>query len=374
MHYSHDAWEVVPTVDVIALMRKAGLRQALVSSSDDEGTQRLHAAAPDLIVPGLRPYRKRGEISTWMRDDSIVRHLEQRLAKHRYATIGEFHLYGADADLPVPRRMVELARRHGLILHAHTDADALERLFRQDPQARVLWAHAGFEPPSKVREMLRRHRNLHADLAFRSDMGGAGRVDPEWAEAFTEFPDRFMVGTDTFTPERLHYIPAHAEFSREWLQMLPRTTAERIAWQNAEAFVGAAWKANRDRPLASGEADGSADCAAAAAEPGARRVDDARHTLVYRPVPQTVAVGAPFSVRVTVCAKSQDAPAESLAVDALMPEHRHGMNYSPRITRVGTQRFDADGMLFHMPGHWRLVFDVRSAGVTGRMFDDLQVR
>ena len=57
---------------------------------------------------------------------------------------------------------------------------------------------------------------------------------PAWREAFTEFPDRFMVGTDTFTPERWHYIVPHADFSRGWLADLPPPLAERIAWRNAE--------------------------------------------------------------------------------------------------------------------------------------------
>lgn len=155
---------------MIDLMRKAGLRRALVSSSNDEGTRRLYDAAPDLVVPSLRPYRSRGEISTWARDPSIVTHLEARLARYRYAAIGEFHPYGADTDLPVPTRMIELARQHGLILHAHSDADAIDRIFRQWPQARVIWAHSGFDRPASVREVLRRHPTLMADLAFRSDM------------------------------------------------------------------------------------------------------------------------------------------------------------------------------------------------------------
>ncbi len=240
LHYSHDAWETVPVADVIAILRKAGVRRALVSSSGDEGQQRLHAAAPGLIVPELRPYRRRGEIGTWFRDPTVVKYLEEKLAKHRYAGIGEFHLYGADADLPVPRRMVELARRHGLFLHAHSDAGAIERLFRQWPQARILWAHAGFEPPEVVAAMLAKHRQLWADLAFRTDQGSGGKVDEAWRGVFTRFPDRFMVGTDTFTPERWHYVPEHANWSREWLSSLPRELAERIAWKNGEALFGSA--------------------------------------------------------------------------------------------------------------------------------------
>jgi hypothetical protein len=238
VHYSHDAWEVLPPKEAVALLRKAGLKRALVSSSGDEGQQRLYAEAPDLILPSLRPYRTRGEISTWVRDTSVPPYLDERLKKHRYVAIGEFHLYGADADLPVPRQMVQLARRDKLYLHAHSDVDAIERLFRQDPQARILWAHSGFERPGGVREMLRKHRNLWCDLAFRSDHGSGGTVHPEWRALFLEFPDRFMVGTDTFTPERWHYVAEHANWSRAWLAELPPDVAERIAWKNGEALFG----------------------------------------------------------------------------------------------------------------------------------------
>jgi hypothetical protein len=240
VHYSHDAWERLPPQEAVAILRKAGLRRALVSSSGDEGTQRLLALAPDLIVPSLRPYRSRGEIGSWVRDDSVVAFLEERLRSSRYAAVGEFHLYGADAELPVPRRLVALARQHKLVLHAHSDADAIERLLRQDPQARILWAHSGFDRPEAVAELLRRHKNLWCDLAFRSEHGG-GKVPAEWRALFTEFPDRFMVGTDTFTPERWFYVIEHAQWSRAWLAELPPPLAERIAWRNAEALF-ADWK------------------------------------------------------------------------------------------------------------------------------------
>ncbi len=241
VHYSHDAWENLPPSDAIAILRKAGLKRALVSSSGDDGTQRLVAAAPDLVVPSLRPYRKRSDVSTWVRDETVSAFLEDRLKQSRYAAIGEFHLYGADADLPVPQRMVALARQYKLVLHAHSDVDAVERVFRQDPDARILWAHSGFERPSEVRDMLRKHRNLWCDLAFRSEQGSGGKVPAEWRAVFTEFPDRFMVGTDTFTPERWHYIVEHAHWSRAWLADLPAVLAERIAWRNGEALFSF-WK------------------------------------------------------------------------------------------------------------------------------------
>jgi hypothetical protein len=241
IHYSHDAWDVLPPGEAVAVLRQAGVRRALVSSSNDDGTQKLYAEAPDLIVPELRPYRTRADVGGWVRDDTIVPHLEERLRKYRYVAIGEFHVYGADAELPVMRRVVELARQYGLMLHAHADADAVERLFRLDPKARILWAHAGFEQPSRVREMLRAHANLWADLAFRTDHAPGGRLAPEWREAFLEFPDRFMVGTDTFVPERWHYVPEHAKWARGWLAELPPDVAERIAFGNGQRVIGGAF-------------------------------------------------------------------------------------------------------------------------------------
>jgi len=238
LHYSHDAWQSVPVADAIAILRNAGLKRAMVSSSNDDGTQQLFAAAPDLIVPELRPYRTRGEIGTWMRDESVVGYVEERLKKYRYVAIGEFHIYGADADLPVMRRLVQLAKQYRLFLHAHSDADAVDRLFVQDPAARILWAHAGFAAPDAVRAMLRKHRNLWCDLAFRNDHAPGGKLDAAWRAAFLEFPDRFMVGTDTFTPERWHYIGEHANFSRTWLADLPKEIAERIAWRTGDEVFG----------------------------------------------------------------------------------------------------------------------------------------
>lgn len=237
IHYSHDAVEVLPTKDAIAALRAAGVRKALVSSSDDKGTQLLVAAAPDLIVPALRPYRRRGEISTWMHDETVITYVEGRLAKYKYRAIGEFHAYGDDINTKVLQRIIALAKKHNLLLHAHSDASAIDLIFKSYPDALVLWAHSGFDRPEAVKEVLARHKNLWADLAFRSDQSSGGKVSEDWLPVFKAFPDRFMVGTDTFAPERWYYIADHAEFSRRWISSLPKELAEKIAYKNAEAMI-----------------------------------------------------------------------------------------------------------------------------------------
>jgi hypothetical protein len=239
LHYSHDAWESLPPSQAVALLRAAGLRAALVSSSGDDGTQALYALAPDLVLPALRPYRRRGELSSWLRDETVVGHLQDRLARHRYVALGEYHVYGSDADGPVMQRVLGLARETGLVLHTHSDADAVERQFRQFPQARILWAHAGFDPPQTVRAMLERHPGLDCDLAFRSDHAADGQLDPAWRALFLDHPGRFLLGTDTFTPERWHYVVPHAQAARAWLATLPAPVAEAVAWRNGERLFGA---------------------------------------------------------------------------------------------------------------------------------------
>lgn len=415
VHYSHDAWDVVPTAEVIALMRKAGLQGALVSSSNDDGTQKLLNAAPDLVIPSLRPYRTRGEISSWVRDDAVLAHVEQRLKKYRYAAFGEFHLYGADADLPNVRRMMQLAVQNNLILHAHSDIDAVERLVRQFPNAKILWAHSGFDRPAAVGAMLRKHKNLWADLAYRSDMGSNGKVDSEWAAVFTELPGRFMVGTDTFTPERLHYIPEHASFTRGWLSALPREVAERIAYRNAQELLRPVWTANRDKfsavngslagsgasaKASAGAAAGGASGAAAgatarsgapgqsqdpkdtkdpcvttdSAPPTVQSVSNSRVRVVFSPEPAPIRIGQPFSIHAQVCPASSAAQIQTFNVDATMPEHKHGMNYLPKVSPRGKGGFVADGLVFHMAGLWQLAFDLRIDGQDERLTQSVVVR
>lgn len=242
IHYSHDAWDMLPPDKAVQALRAAGLTQAFVSSSSDLGTQKLYAEAPDLIVPVLRPYRKRGETGTWHNDPTVGDMVADLLAKNRYAGIGEFHVYGEDVEKPVVRRVVQLAKQYGIFLHAHSDAEAVDRIFAQNPDARVLWAHSGFDDPEDVAAMLAKHKNLWSDLAFRSEHGGGGKVDPEWRKAFMAFPDRFMTGTDTFTPERWFYVADHANWSRAWLADLPPDVAAKIGHQNARTLADWALK------------------------------------------------------------------------------------------------------------------------------------
>ena len=176
IHYSHDAVERVPPEQIAKILRDAGVKKALVSSSDDNGTQLLLAAAPDIVVPALRPYSRRGAIGTWMHDASVIDYLQRNLAQNDYAAIGEFHAYGDDIKTEVIQALIAMAKERNLLLHHHGDRAALDLIFATWFEARVLWAHSGFDDPADVVEALDTYPKLWADLAYRSDMavGRAG--------------------------------------------------------------------------------------------------------------------------------------------------------------------------------------------------------
>ncbi len=117
--------------------------------------------------------------------------------------IGEFHAFDDDIELPVLRKVIDLASRYRIFLHAHSDSSAVENIFAYDANAIVLWAHSGFESSYEVARMLGLYPNLWADLAFRYEHVSGGQVTPEWRELFLKYPERFLLGTDTYTPGAL---------------------------------------------------------------------------------------------------------------------------------------------------------------------------
>jgi len=350
IHYSHDSVELTPPARVIELMRDADLKFALVSSSDDKGTQLLSELAPDLIVPGLRPYRRRGETQTWFTDPDALAYVESLLEKNKYATIGEFHLFGKDVELEIPRRIVELADEYNLILHAHSDADAVERLLALSDTVKVIWAHSGFDSPKDIAAMLSKHDRLWADLAFRSEVG-AGGLSQDWRQLFEDHPTRMMLGTDTYTPERMYFLPEHAAGARTWLDTLPADLAQNVAWKNAYDLIMPVWRKNIS-------ADTNDSCTD----------QDIANTVLmqgerYKVVLQTEAtleVSKPSTVIAIVCG-DVDAISD-FKLDASMPAHGHGTNYTPSVSRnsvyEASAKYTVEGVVLHMPGTWQWEVDI----------------
>jgi hypothetical protein len=244
IHYSADAWSVYDVDQAIEILDRANVRVALVSSTPDEGTLKLYARAPERVVPILRPYRNRGDVSTWTQDQSIGPYLRGRLVAAppglRYRGIGEFHLYSGEADRPVVAEVARIAREHDLFLQAHSDDRAVAELLDLYPDSRVLWAHAGMSAsPATVGALLDRYPGrLWVELALRYDVAPGGALDPDWAALFERHPARLMVGTDTWITPQWTRLPELKAAEQGWLRQLAPELAERLAWRNAACLFG----------------------------------------------------------------------------------------------------------------------------------------
>lgn len=105
----------------------------------------------------------------------------------------------------------------------------------------------------------------------------------------------------------------------------------------------------------------------------ALRAQGTRYTVHFRAMPKP-AVGQHFALAFAVCAASGAGHPESVSVDARMPSHGHGMNYRPTVSALGGGRYQAEGLMFHMPGEWEVAFTVKDAGASERITYTLVLR
>ena len=253
LHYNEEAWQSAhPLDDALGRLQRSGVRAIVANSRPNDGTKTLAAAraqteaAGVTVVPFIRLYRNRNDYSGWFKDPSIyemvVRELAAGTPSGPYRGLGEFHLYdSANANGPVARQLMQLAQDKGLVVLAHVDDTAIDFLMAHAPKTRLVWAHTGIggAPVGRVRSLLQRYPLLMGELSYRPGLTeGAGRLSAEWKALLSEFPTRFMVGSDTWVNQRWQGYEGLMQDAREWLGELDATTARRIAWDNGAALYG----------------------------------------------------------------------------------------------------------------------------------------
>ncbi|HLA34897.1 MAG TPA: amidohydrolase family protein [Rhodocyclaceae bacterium] len=238
LHYN---WEPTPRLSLdqaFALFREHKIMGILATSRPNDGTRALYEAPQRevWVVPFIRPYRVRADMQTWMSDPRTEELIAREFKRGYYKGIGEFHLAGRDAVAPQVVSTVAFAARQGLYLHAHADNEALEILFRLDPKAKIIWAHTGFSTaPEKIEAYLQRYPGLWCELSYRYGIVDAkGALTSEWKRLFEKYPERFLLGSDTWIDERWDNYGRLMAAYRVWLAELPRPVAEAIAHRNAE--------------------------------------------------------------------------------------------------------------------------------------------
>ena len=252
LHYNDEATERYPISDVLGRMQRSGVRGIVANSRPNDGTKALAAARDEArragvtVVPFVRLYRNRADYTGWHADPTIVDMVQQELAAGTaagpYRGLGEFHLYdSANADGPTARRLMQLAHERGLVVLAHVDDVAIEKLFAHAPGTKLVWAHTGIggAPVERVRALLKGHATLMGELSYRPGlMEGEGRLSAPWRALLTEMPERFLVGSDTWINGRWDDYENLMRQARGWLGDLPPAAARRIAWDNGASLFG----------------------------------------------------------------------------------------------------------------------------------------
>lgn len=201
------------------------------------------------------------------------------IAAHHVSLLPSHGYESVPADHPLMLLLADIAARHGVPIDLHFDPvpedsptpsrltsprnppmlkanlAGLERLLEHNRKARIMWAHAGSDPvgfftPRLAREMLGRHPNLFFSIRPLYNSPSAlinprGFVNREWVQVFRDFPDRFVIGTDSFIvasnyngPDAPKTFAMAADKQRNavkiLLDSLPDDLAQRIGYENAE--------------------------------------------------------------------------------------------------------------------------------------------
>jgi hypothetical protein len=259
LHYNVEAWDgrtgPHPPADVLARLRRNGVKAIVANSRPNDGTRTLAASgelrqAGIAVVPFVRLYRNRADYDNWFRDDTIHEMVQAELARGSgsgaYRGLGEFHLYdSANADGPVARKLMALADERELAVLAHVDDAAIDKLMAhtgsRGRHTRLVWAHTGIggAPVARVEQLLAKYPRLLGELSYRPGLTcEGGKLCPEWRALMLKYPDRFVLGSDTWVNARWVAYDDTMKAYRHWLGDLPPAVAQRIAWDNAATLFG----------------------------------------------------------------------------------------------------------------------------------------
>ena len=240
LHYNRSHTDSFNAEAIAALLQENNVRLALVTSAPPSLALELARQAPQNILPILGVYDAYADKQSWYQDTELAKKIQRELTRGNYRGIGELHLFAANRRSQLFREVVSMSSRRRLPLLMHCDTPVIDALFEHSGEPIVIWAHAGASPnPPLLQDYLDRYPNLFIELSMRNErIAPAGVLDGTWETLFMEYPDRFMVGVDTFSVQRWKEYPMHASQTRDWLKQLPDAVAEKIALSNAQKLFG----------------------------------------------------------------------------------------------------------------------------------------
>ena len=258
LHYNEEAWNGQtgphPVADVLARIKRSGVKAIVANSRPNDGSKAL-AASPETrqagvtVVPFVRLYRNRADYDSWFKDETIYAMVQAEFARGvagdqagPFKGIGEFHLYdSANANGPVAKKLMQFAAKNKLAVLAHVDDTAIDLLMANAPDARLIWAHTGIGGAAvgRVDELFKKYPLLMGELSYRPGLTcDSGKLCAEWKALLLKYPNRFMIGSDTWVNQRWQYYEDLMKGYRVWLGDLPIDVAKKIGWSNGADLFG----------------------------------------------------------------------------------------------------------------------------------------
>src|ERR1700722_4753752 len=157
----------------------------------------------------------------------------------------DIHMEAVPQDMPLPPDLKSPPNAAQL----PANIAAFERLLSHNPGAKIIWAHlgsdfTGFRTVELARRFLLAHPNLFMEiktdpqaLGRNYPLGSDGKIKSEWLKLFTDFPDRFVLGSDQHYPE-----PQDAD--KRWQEtillfnQLPAAARKKIGTENVAHIYG----------------------------------------------------------------------------------------------------------------------------------------
>jgi predicted TIM-barrel fold metal-dependent hydrolase len=261
--HSHVAPRFISSTELVSLFRDAGLDGVFLFGPSAH-TLDLQKKNPDFLFPFIHIGRDQRTRRLQL-NEKTLRDIEGQLDTGAMRGIGEvslrhkpFPASPPDGDAnpaagPVMRKIYDLAAERKVPVTVHVEheyAAELERALEHNRDTIIIWAHLGDAQASLVGEMMRRHRNLYADISARNPIysrraskvwknsitDAAGTLEERWRSVFEEFSDRFLAGLDIGF-DRYRQLGDVMDYTRAVLGQLTPTTAGRIAYKNARRLL-----------------------------------------------------------------------------------------------------------------------------------------
>src|ERR1043166_4901416 len=127
LHYNQEPNPFYDLDKVLEIFRRNNIGGIIATSRPNKGTHQLvDAKAAGLwVVPFIRPYRTRADVSGWSSDPAINELIESEYRRGYFRGVGEFHIYGEAAARPVVKKTVDFAAERDFYMLAHCDEAAL---------------------------------------------------------------------------------------------------------------------------------------------------------------------------------------------------------------------------------------------------------